>query len=99
MVVNRAMKKAKRRASIREMEKAKMTEKESAIKADRQVAMEAMRVNDGQRSTAGGSPSQGSVMMMRSWTGLRVGNRLENVSSERSGDLTTAGAAPKSPGD
>ena len=24
---------------------------------------------DGHRSTVGGSPSQGSVMMMRSWTG------------------------------
>ena len=46
--------------------------------------------NDGQRSTAGG-PSQGSVMMMRSWTG-------PNVSSERSGlDLSpTVGAAPES---
>ena len=54
--------------------------------------------NDGQRSTAGGSPSQGSVMMMRSWTGLRVGDRLENVSSERPGfDLSpTVGAAPES---
>ena len=54
--------------------------------------------NDGQRSTAGGSPSQGSIMMMRSWTGLRVGDRLENVSSERPGfDLSpTVGAAPES---
>ena len=51
MVVNRAMEKAKRRTSIREIEKAKMTKKErrrssrktSAIEADRQVAMEAMR--------------------------------------------------------
>ena len=36
--------------------------------------------------------------MMRSWTGLRVGDRLENVSSERPGfDLSpTVGAAPES---
>ena len=37
-------------------------------------------------------------MMMRSWTGLRVGDRLENVSSERPGfDLSpTVGAASES---
>ena len=53
---------------------------------------------DGHRSTAGGSPSQGSVMMMRSWTGLSAGNRQSNASFEQPGvDLSSGlGSAPES---
>ena len=53
---------------------------------------------DGRRSTAGGSPSQGSVMMMRSWTGLSAGNRQQNASFEQPGvDLSSGiGSAPES---
>ena len=53
---------------------------------------------DGHRSTAGGSPSQGSVMMMRSWTGLSAGNRQQNASFEEPGvDLSSGlGSAPES---
>ena len=53
---------------------------------------------DGHRSAAGGSPSQGSVMMMRSWTGLSAGNRQSNASFEQPGvDLSSGlGSAPES---
>ena len=53
---------------------------------------------DGHRSTAGGSPSQGSVMMMRSWTGLSAGNRQQKASFEQPGvDLSSGlGSAPES---
>ena len=53
---------------------------------------------DGHRSTAGGSPSQGSVIMMRSWTGLSAGNRQSNASFEQPGvDLSSGlGSAPES---
>ena len=52
---------------------------------------------DGHRSTAGGSPSQGSVMMMRSWTGLSAGNRQQKASFEQPGvDLSSGlGSAPE----